>query len=72
MPAKSEAQQSAFALALAARRGDIKPDQLFGAAKQLYRDKSLSKEALAEYAETKKKKLPKHKGRERHRTIKRT
>jgi Protein of unknwon function (DUF3008) len=50
MPAKSKEQQSAFALALAARRGDIKPETLSGAASLLYRDKSLTRDDLQQYA----------------------
>lgn len=59
MPAKSQAQQKAFAMALAARRGEIKLDQLRGAAKQLYSDKSLSNDQLADYARTDRKNLVK-------------
>lgn len=71
MPAKSKAQQSAFGMALAARRGDIPPESLKGAAALLYRDKSLSRDDLKEYASTKKKRLPGHVGRKRHATFKR-
>ena len=62
MPAKSKAQQSVFAMALAARRGDIPVESLRGAAKHLYNDKTLSRADLKEYAKTRKKELPKHKG----------
>lgn len=43
-------EQNAFALALAARRGEIPPESISGAAKILYRDNTLSKEQLGEYA----------------------
>lgn len=58
MPSKSQSQQSAFGMALAARRGDVKPDELYGAARKLFRDKSLSDDQLADYAETNRKGLP--------------
>jgi hypothetical protein len=59
MPAKSESQQTAFALALAARKGDLPSEELKGAARHLYRDKTLSDSDLADYAETKTRHLPK-------------
>jgi len=62
MPAQSKAQQSAFGIALAARRGEIKPDELQGAARKLYRDKTLSDDALGEYAATKRTGLPRKVG----------
>jgi len=43
--------ESAFKLALDARRGDLDPATLKGAAKQLYRDSSLSDKQLASYTE---------------------
>lgn len=58
MPATSKAQQSAFGMALAARKGEIDPKALYGAAKKLYRDKSLDDSALAEYAGTRTESLP--------------
>jgi len=72
MPAKSKQQASAFGMALAARRGDIPADQLQGAARQLYKDSSLSESQLEDYASTKRSDLPEKKtfGR-RHRTFKR-
>lgn len=72
MPAKSKAQQSAFGMALAARRGDIPPESLTGSARLLFRDSSLSASDLEDYAGTKRKNLPQKKqfGRPR-RTYKR-
>jgi len=58
VPAKSRSQQAAFGMALAARRGEIPPDQLFGAAAHLYKDKSLSDDDLSDYASTKSAHLP--------------
>lgn len=49
MPAKSKAQQSAFGMALAARRGDIKPEELTGSAKHLFKDSTLSNSQLEDY-----------------------
>lgn len=66
MPAKSKKQASAFGMALAARRGDIPPEELSGSAKLLFRDKSLSDAQLSDYAGEKTKELsPKHFGRPR-------
>lgn len=59
MPAKSKSQQSAFAMALAARRGDLPPEGLKGAARHLYRDSSLSESDLEDYASTKTRHLSK-------------
>jgi hypothetical protein len=63
MPAESQAQQSAMAVALAAKRGKLDPDKLKGAAKHLY--KTMSASELEEYASTKRKGLPPHKGARR-------
>jgi hypothetical protein len=52
MPAQSKFQQSAFGVALAARRGEIPVERLQGAAKKLFRDRSLSESQLADYAES--------------------
>lgn len=49
MSAKSKKQQSAFGMALAARRGDIPPESLKGAARKLYKDSSLSDNQIADY-----------------------
>lgn len=56
MPAKSKSQQSAFGIALAAKRGEVPVESLKGAAKHLYR--TMSEKQLAEYARTKSKDLP--------------
>ena len=70
MPAKSKSQQTAFSMALAARRGDLPAEGLKGAARHLYRDKSLSESDLEDYASTKTRHLPKAVGRT-HPTFKR-
>jgi len=57
MPAKSKHQQRAFAMALAARRGEIPVNRLGGAARQLYYTK-LTNEQLRDFAKTKIKGLP--------------
>lgn len=48
MLAKNE-PKSPFALALAARRGDIPPESLSGAAKMLFKDNTLTQGALEGY-----------------------
>jgi hypothetical protein len=60
MPAKSQAQQKAAGAALSAKRGDTKVKELQGASKSMY--KSMSENQLEEFAETKRKGLPKKKG----------
>jgi molybdopterin converting factor small subunit len=60
MPAKSKAQQSAAALALQAKEGDIPASKLRGASKGMY--KSMTKEELRDYAETDRADLPEEKG----------
>ena len=45
-----EKPKSPFAIALAARRGDIKPEALSGAAKRLFLDHTLSRDDLSAYA----------------------
>ena len=55
MPAKSKAQQRAAGIALAAKRGEIPKSKLRGASKSLAK---LSTKQLKEFAETKKKGLP--------------
>jgi len=57
MPTKSKSQQSAFGMALAAKRKEIPIEALKGAAKQLYR--TMSEGELAEYAHSDRKPLPK-------------
>lgn len=59
MPAESEAQQMAAAIALAAKRGKYPVNKLRGAAKQMY--DSMSVKQLEEFASTKREGLPKHK-----------
>jgi len=48
MPAKSKRQRSAAGMALAAKRGDISPKELKGAAKQMY--ESMSEKQLRDFA----------------------
>lgn len=65
MPATSKAQQSAFGAALAARKGEMPAEQLRGAAKKLFRDKSLSNDQLSDYAGTRTESLPRKIGEQR-------
>ena len=60
MPAKSKAQQKAAGAALAAKRGDMPKSKLKDASKEM--EKSMSEKQLKEFAETKRKPLPKKKG----------
>jgi len=50
MSTTQQKPQSSFGLALAARKGEIKPDLLHGAARRLFKDKTLSDGQLFEYA----------------------
>jgi len=59
MPAKSENQQQAAGMALAAKRGEIPVSKLKGSALGMY--KSMSAKKLKHYAETKTKNLPEKK-----------
>ena len=59
MPAKSKKQQMAAGAALAAKRGERSKSSLTGASRQMY--ESMSKKQLKEFAETKRKRLPKKK-----------
>jgi len=59
MPAKSKAQQMAAGAALAAKRGETKKSELKGASKDMY--ESMSEKQLEEFAETKRKGLPRKK-----------
>lgn len=59
MPAKSKAQQMAAGAALSARRGETKKNELKGASKDMY--ESMSEKQLEEFAETKRKGLPRKK-----------
>ena len=58
MPAKSKAQQRAAGAALSARRGDSKPGDLKGAARDMY--DSMSEAQLEELATTDHDDLPEH------------
>lgn len=60
MPAKSKAQQKAAAVALAARRGEAKPEDLKGASRSMY--ESMTMKELEDLAETERKGLPEHAG----------
>ena len=62
---------SPFAQALAARKGDIPPESLTGSARHLFRDASLTQEALAGYAKPKKRTVAKEGLVQRHSTFKR-
>lgn len=64
MPSISKAQQKAAGAALSAKRGDTKVKDLKGASKSMY--KSMSETQLEDFAETKRKGLPEHKGEIRH------
>jgi hypothetical protein len=64
MPATSKAQQKAAGAALSAKRGDTKVKDLKGASKSMY--KSMSETQLEEFAETRRKGLPEHKGKTKH------
>ncbi len=59
MPAVSESQQQAAAMALQAKRGEIPVESLKGPALAMFR--SMSRKELEEFASTKHKGLPKHK-----------
>lgn len=61
MPSKSENQQQAAGMALAAKRGEIPVSKLKGAALDMY--KSMSVTQLEHFAATKHKGLPKRKQR---------
>jgi len=62
MPAKSKAQQMAAGAALSAKRGDAKKSELKGASKEMY--ESMSEKQLEDFAETKRKGLPKKKSKD--------
>jgi hypothetical protein len=61
MPAVSKAQQRAAGVALAAKRGKIKPSRLTGAAREMY--ETMSEAQLEDYAATPRKDLPPRKER---------
>ena len=56
MPAVSKSQQRAAGLALSAKRGEISPSELTGAAKSMY--DSMTEKELEDFANTKIKDLP--------------
>ncbi len=56
MPAKSKAQQRAAGVALAAKHGEIKKDELEGASRSMCN--SMNEEQLEEFAGTKRKGKP--------------
>lgn len=58
MPAKSQAQQKAAGVALAAKRGDMPKSKLKGASKSM--EQSMTEKALDELASTKRKGKPQH------------
>ena len=60
MPAQSKQQQKAAGMALAAKRGEIDPKSLAGAAASMYA--SMTEAQLEELASTKRKGLPVRKG----------
>lgn len=59
MPAKSKAQQKAAGAALAAKRGEVDKDELFGASREMA--KSLSEDELEDLAGTRREGLPEKK-----------
>ena len=66
MPAESKQQQKAAGMALAAKRGEVDPKTLKGAAKSMYN--SMSADQLKDFASTKRESLPKFaKGRPQRR-----
>ncbi|MBC9247524.1 DUF3008 family protein [Paracoccus sp. 11-3] len=60
MPAKSQAQQQAAAVALSVKRGEARKDELRGASKEMY--DSMTEDELEELASTPRKGKPEHKG----------
>jgi hypothetical protein len=58
MPAKSQNQQKAAGVALAAKRGDISKSKLKGASQSM--EKSMSEKELQKMASTPRKNKPKH------------
>lgn len=59
MPAKSKSQQKAAGAALAAKRGELDPDELIGASKEMY--ETMSEDELEDIAETPREDLPEEK-----------
>jgi len=64
MPSVSQVQQTAFAMALAARKGKIPVSQLKGSALSIYKSK-MSNKQLEDFAETKRKGLPLRKNKKK-------
>jgi hypothetical protein len=60
MPARSKAQQRAAGAALAAKRGEIEPSELWGASRQMFQ--SMTEAELDELASTKLEGKPEHVG----------
>lgn len=58
MPARSKAQQRAAGAALAARRGETRPEDLWGAAREMY--ETMTEAELEDFAATKLDGLPDH------------
>lgn len=58
MPARSQAQQRAAGMALAAKRGEIPASQLRGAAREMY--ETMDERQLEDYAATPLEGLPEH------------
>jgi hypothetical protein len=58
MPAISKAQQRAAGMALAAKRGEIDPRKLKGAAREMF--DTMTEKQLHDYAATASKRLPEH------------
>jgi len=58
MPARSIAQQRAAGAALAAKRGEVKPDELQGASRSMF--DSMTEDELEELAATRHDGLPDH------------
>lgn len=61
MPAKSKAQQMAAGAALAAKRGEVKVNELGEAARSMY--ESMSEAQLRDFAATERKGKPAHKAK---------
>jgi hypothetical protein len=56
MPAKSDVQQQAAGAALAAKRGEMNPDELFGASREMY--ESMTEQQLHDLAATSREDIP--------------
>lgn len=59
MPSTSKAQQQVMGMALAARRGEINPKDLTGAALEIYKS-DMSTKDIEDFAKTKHKSLKEH------------